>query len=43
VPNIAVGDTVHLAGGKAAKVLEVHDDEEGQDGDVRATVIVDVS
>jgi hypothetical protein len=40
VPNVQVGDTVHLPRGQAAKVLEVR---ESGDDDVRATVVVDVS
>jgi hypothetical protein len=40
VPKVSVGDTVHLPGGRSATVVEVHDDEHGQEGDVSATLVV---
>jgi hypothetical protein len=40
---VSEGDTVHLPSGRAAEVLELYDDEAGQAGDVRATLVVDVS
>ncbi len=42
VPNLSEGDTVHLPDGAATKVVEVYDDENGQEGDVQATIVVDV-
>ena len=35
------GDTMHLADGRDVSVLEVYDDEYGQKGDFRATLVVD--
>ena len=35
------GDEVRLPDGSAVEVLEVYDDDEGRDGGVRATVVVD--
>jgi hypothetical protein len=40
VPNVSEGDTVHLPDGRGVVVLEVYDDEDGQEGDVRATLVV---
>ena len=39
--NVQVGETVYLPGGKAVQVLDVYDDEHGQEGGVRATLVVD--
>ncbi len=41
VPNVSEGETVHLPDGRAVVVLEVYDDEHGQEGGVRATLVVD--
>jgi hypothetical protein len=41
VPNVREGDTIHLPGSRAVTVLEVYDDEHGQEGDVQATLVVD--
>jgi hypothetical protein len=41
VPNVGEGDTVHLPDGRGVVVLEAYDDEDGQDGDVRATLVVE--
>jgi hypothetical protein len=40
-PSVTEGDTVDLPDGSQATVLEVYDDEDGQEGDVLATVVVD--
>ena len=40
-PNVREGDTIYVSGGRAVKVLEVYDDEHGQEGDVQATLVVD--
>jgi hypothetical protein len=42
VPNVREGDTIHVPGGRRVTVLEVYDDEHGQEGDVQATLVVDV-
>lgn len=42
-PRLAMGETVWLPNGQPAEVVEVHDDEEhGRQGDVQATIVVDV-
>ena len=43
IPNVTEGDTVHLPDGRGVPVLDVYDDEHGQEGGVRATVVVDDS
>jgi len=35
------GETVHLPDGRGVTVLEVYDDEHGQEDDVQATLVVD--
>jgi hypothetical protein len=40
VPNMSAGDTVHLPDGRGVTVVEVYDDEDGQEGDVSATLVV---
>jgi hypothetical protein len=43
VPNVREGDTIHVPGGRGGvTVLEVYDDEDGQEGGVQATLVVDV-
>lgn len=39
--TVREGDTVRLPDGRAVEVLEVYDDEFGQEGGVQATVVVD--
>jgi hypothetical protein len=39
--TISEGDMVRLPDGRAVEILEVYDDEFGQEGGVRATVVVD--
>ena len=39
--TLSEGDTVRLPDGRAAEVIEVFDDEFGQEGGVQATVVVD--
>lgn len=39
--TVSEGDTVRLPDGRAVEVLEVYDDEFGQEGGVQATVVVD--
>jgi hypothetical protein len=39
--TVSEGDTVRLPDGRAVDVLEVYDDEFGQEGGVQATVVVD--
>jgi hypothetical protein len=41
VPDVTEGDTVHLPDGRGVPVLDVYDDEHGQEGGVRATLVVD--
>jgi hypothetical protein len=43
VPNVTLGDTVHLPDGRGVTVLDVYDDDHGQEGGVRATLVVDDS
>jgi hypothetical protein len=40
-PNVSDGDTLHRLDGRDVVVLEVYDNEDGQEGDVRATLVVD--
>ena len=40
-PAIGEGDLVLLPGGGTAAVLEVYDDEDGRDGDVQATLVIE--
>jgi hypothetical protein len=42
MPSVREGETVYMRGGRAVKVLEVYDDEDGQEGDVQATLVGDV-
>jgi len=39
--TVTEGDTVELPDGRPVEVLEVYDDEHGQEGGVQATVVVD--
>jgi hypothetical protein len=39
--TVSEGDTVRLPDGRAVEVIEVYDDEFGQEGGVQATVVVD--
>ena len=39
--TISEGDMVQLPDGSAVEVIEVYDDEFGQEGGVQATVVVD--
>jgi hypothetical protein len=39
--SITEGDSVTLSDGTAADVVEVYDDEHGQDGGVVATLVLD--
>jgi hypothetical protein len=39
--EIAEGDTVELPDGTSTKVVEIYDDEFGQEGDVQATLVVE--
>ena len=41
VPDMRPGDTVHLPGGRGVKVTEVRWNEDYQEGDVQATLVVD--
>ena len=41
--SIGEGESVVLADGTAAEVIEVYDDEHGRDGGVVATLVVDDS
>ena len=41
VPDVRIGDTVHLPDGTGATVLEVWEDGGGQAGDAQATIVVD--
>jgi hypothetical protein len=40
-PSLAEGDSVNLPDGTSATVLEVYDDEYGQESGVEATLVVD--
>lgn len=40
-PAVGEGDLVLLPGGGTAAVLEVYDDEDGRDGDVQATLVIE--
>ena len=40
--SIAEGDSVTLSDGTAADVVEVYDDEHGQEGGVVATLVLDL-
>jgi len=41
-PRVSMGETVCLPNGQPAQVVDVYDDEEhGQDGGVKATLVVD--
>jgi hypothetical protein len=42
VPKVSEGETVYLPDGRGVPVLEVYDDEHGQEGGVHATLAVDV-
>lgn len=39
--SVSEGDNVQLPDGRAARIIEVYDDEAGQEGGVLATVVVD--
>jgi hypothetical protein len=39
--SVSEGDTVQLPDGRGVQVIEVYDDEAGQEGGVLATVVVD--
>jgi hypothetical protein len=39
--TVSEGDTVLLPDGRPVEVIEVYDDEYGQEGGVQATVVVD--
>jgi hypothetical protein len=39
--TIGEGDTVALPDGSEVEVVEVYDDEDGREGDVAATLVVD--
>ena len=41
-PTVTEGETVDLPDGTSAEVLEVYDDEHGREGDVEATLVVDL-
>ncbi|PWU22861.1 MAG: hypothetical protein C5B48_09560 [Candidatus Rokuibacteriota bacterium] len=41
VANIKVGETLYVAGGRPVQVLDKYDDEQGQEGDVQATLVID--
>jgi hypothetical protein len=41
VPNVEIGDTVRMPDGREVEVVDVYDDEFGQEGDVQATLVVD--
>jgi hypothetical protein len=40
-PMIQAGETVQLPDGSPAPVVEVYDDENGREGDVQATLVVE--
>jgi hypothetical protein len=40
--TVVEGDEVRLPDGRGVEVVEVYDDEHGREGDVRATLVVDV-
>jgi hypothetical protein len=39
--TVSEGDTVLLLDGRSVEVIEVYDDQSGQEGGVQATVVVD--
>jgi hypothetical protein len=39
--EVAENDDINLPDGSVATILEVYDDEDGREGGVRATVVVD--
>jgi hypothetical protein len=41
MPSIGIGDTVQASDGRQLQVVDVYDDEAGQEGDVQATLVVD--
>ncbi len=41
VPDVKLGDTVHLPDGRGVTVVDIYDDEHGQEGGVRATPVPD--
>jgi hypothetical protein len=41
VPNVRIGDTVRMPDGREVEVVDVYDDEFGQEGEVQATLVVD--
>jgi hypothetical protein len=41
VADVEIGDTVRLPDGRPVEVVEVYDDEAGQEGGVHATLVVD--
>jgi hypothetical protein len=41
VPNVTLGDMVHLPEARGVTVIEVYDDEARQEGDVRARLVAD--
>ena len=42
VASVQVGETVYVPGGQGVEVLDVYDDEHGQEGGVQATLVVDL-
>jgi hypothetical protein len=40
-PTVEIGDVVRMPDGREGEVVEVYDDEFGQEGDVQATLVVD--
>ncbi|HEU5278067.1 MAG TPA: hypothetical protein VFU26_04085 [Gaiellaceae bacterium] len=40
--TITEGETISMSDGRSVEVIEVYDDEYGRDGDVEATLVVDV-
>jgi hypothetical protein len=42
LPEVDVGVTVRLADGTEVAVLDVYDEEDGTEGGVRATLVIDV-
>jgi hypothetical protein len=43
VPSVRESETAYVSGGRAVQVLEVYDDEHGQEDGVQATLVVDDS
>ena len=39
--DVAIGDEIELPDGRLAPVVDIYDDEHGQEGGVRATLVVD--